>query len=71
MDLTGINLDRPEMRREGEVDPDIGAAQRKVNRIANQVRDRSSPPNGRAPLREGEKLVRQLGSTPAGVFGDR
>ena len=71
MNLARINLDRPELRREDDVTPDIGTAQRKVHRIVNELRDRHCPPHGCTPLREGEELVRQLGGTPAGVFGGR
>jgi hypothetical protein len=71
MDLAGINLDRPELRREKDVTPDIGTAQRKVYRIMNQIRDYHSLPHGGASAREGEELARQLSGTPTGVFGGR
>ena len=71
IDLAWINLDRPALRREDDVSPDTGTAQRKVHRIVNQVRDHHSLPHGFAPAREGEELARQLGGTPTGVFGGR
>jgi hypothetical protein len=69
LNLVGINLDRPELRREEDVAPDIGTAQRKVHRVVHQVRDRHGSPHGCAPSREGEELASQLGGTPTGVFG--